>query len=472
MISGPTILALETDSAWVVILCVSLVTLVAVGVLLRIIGRPGGLASGLLLTLPLALPLVAAFAFQHAVLPEIGVLEPAAPHFVSPSDDLLHLLLVGDGGGRVFTPYALTGSAGPWLLVFALSASSLMLLRRLAGRILISRLVRRCVAPDVDMHADVVTQVHDLAARAGLKRAPEVLLLPPGVLGAFATGGRRARVLLSEALIADLDPDELNAVLAHEIAHIRSRDVQVVAIAGALRDLMAWNPFAHLAYRGLTNNRELEADRRAADLVGSPLSVASGLLKMCDLARVSGIRKHPALAFIRPGTRVKKRVSALLALADGRPVAAAPRSLPFIAAACLAIVLGLQVGAQMAANSGGLAIMWGGPAESETRTLAEATPKELWGSTIDRGPKKEALDAKNAGSREETARRLDTSFPEGVPINFRSTDLPLFTEMVRKATEVDTTAQTMASVTAPNWEAVPLVSEADSIGIYRLDEIR
>ena len=462
MTSGPTILALETDSAWVVILCVSLVTLVAVGVLLRLIRRPGGLASGLLLTLPLALPLVAAFAFQHAVLPEIGVLEPASPHLVSPSDDLLHLLLVGDGGGRVFTPYALTGSAGPWLLVFAVSASSLMLLRRLAGRILISRLVRRCVAPDPDVHAPVLAQIHDLAARAGLKRTPDVLLLPPGILGAFATGGRRARVLLSEALIADLESDELNAVMAHEIAHIRSRDVQVVAVAGALRDLMAWNPFAHLAYRGLTNNRELEADRRAADLVGSPLSVASGLLKMCDLARVSGIRRQPALAFLRPGRRVKRRVSALLALADGRSVPMAPRSLPFVAAACLAIVLGLQVGAQMAANSGGLAIMWGGPADSETRT---------WGSTIDRGPVKAAVSARNARSREETARRLDTSFPEGVPVSFRSSDLPLLSEMVRKATDVDTTSQ-MASVTAPNWEAVPLVSEADSIGLYRLDEIR
>lgn len=463
MTSGPTILALETDSAWVVILCVSLVTLVAVGILLRLIGRPGGLASGLLLTLPLALPLVAAFAFQHAVLPEIGVLEPAAPDLVSPSGDLLHLLLVGDGGGQVFTPYALTGSAGPYLLLFAVSASSLMLLRRFAGRILIARLVRRCVEPDPDVHASVLAQIRTLASKAGLRRAPELLLLPPGILGAFATGGRRARILLSEALIADLEPDELNAVMAHEIAHVKARDVQVVAIAGALRDLMAWNPFAHLAYRGLTNNREFEADRRAADLVGSPLSVASGLLRLCELARVSGLRKQPALAFLRPGRRVKKRVSALLALADGRSTADAPRSLPFVAAAFLAIVLGLQVGAQMAANSGGLAIMWGGPAGSETRT---------WGSTIDRGPDKAALDGENARSREQTARQLDISFPEGVPVSFRSSDLPLLSEMVRKAAAVDASYRVMASVTAPNWEAVPLVSEADSIGLYRLDEIR
>ena len=463
MTSGPTILALETDSAWVVILCVSFVTLIAVGVLLRLIGRPGGFASGVLLTLPLALPLIAAFVFQHAVLPEIGVLKPAAPDLVSPSDDLLHLLLVGDGGGRVFTPYALTGSAGPWLLVFAVSASSLMLLRRLAGRLLISRLVRRCEEPDALVHAPVLAQIDELAAKAHLKRVPELLLLPPGMLGAFATGGRRARILLSEALIADLETDELNAVIAHEIAHIKAHDIQIVAVAGALRDLMAWNPFAHLAYRGLTTNRELEADRRAADLVGSPLSVASSLLKLCDLVRGAGMRNRAALAFLRPGRRVKRRISALLALADGRSVAVAPRSLPFVAAGCLAIVLGLQVGAQMAANSGGLAIMWGGPTDSETRT---------WGSTIDRGPVKASVSARNARGREKAARRIDTSFPEGVPVSFRSSDLPLLSEMVRKMSDVDTLSRSAASVTAPNWEAVPLVSEADSIGLYRLDEIR
>ena len=75
--TGPTILALQADSAWFVIVAVSLVTLPVVLLLRRLIDRPGGLASGILLSLPLALPLVAAVLYGHPVLPEIAVLRPA-----------------------------------------------------------------------------------------------------------------------------------------------------------------------------------------------------------------------------------------------------------------------------------------------------------------------------------------------------------------------------------------------------------
>ena len=43
--ASPTILALETDSAWVVVLAVSAVTLIAALILRRLIGRPGGLVA-------------------------------------------------------------------------------------------------------------------------------------------------------------------------------------------------------------------------------------------------------------------------------------------------------------------------------------------------------------------------------------------------------------------------------------------
>ncbi len=67
--AAPTILALETDSAWVIVVAVSLVTLPAAMLLRRLIARPGGAAAGVLLALPLFLPVVAALAFQRAVLP-------------------------------------------------------------------------------------------------------------------------------------------------------------------------------------------------------------------------------------------------------------------------------------------------------------------------------------------------------------------------------------------------------------------
>ena len=461
--AAPTLLALETDSAWVVIIAVSLFTLPLVLLLRRVIGRPGGFASGLLLILPLVLPLVAAVVYQQAVLPEIAVLTPAGSAMADGSDRLLHLLLVGDGEGRLFTPYALTGSAGPYLLVFGLTFSTIMLLRRAVGKVMLVRLVRKCEEPDPVVHSTVLSQVRRLACKAGLKKTPELLLLPPGSVGAFATGGRGGRILISEALIADLEDGETEAILAHEIVHLKARDVHMVAIAGALRDAVAWNPVAHIAYRRFASHRELEADRRAAALVGGPLPVASSLVKMCDLIRASGRSSRAALAFNRPGRRVKRRVSALLALADGHSSTAPAGALPYVAAALLVAVLGLQVGARLAEERGALAVMWGGPTETERHT---------WGSAY-RNPER-APEAQS--SRHKSGKKKDGragSIPVGVAISFRVDDVrPMLVELGRLAHYRERLMPTGPAGFSWNWEAVPLMSEADGIGLYRINQLR
>ena len=178
--AGPTILALETDSAWVVILSVSLVTLLLVAIFRRLISRPGGLAAGVLLSLPLVLPLVAAFVFQHAVLPEVSVLQPAGSALSSESNNLLHLLLVADDRGRDSTLYALSGLRGPWMLLFGVLVSSIMLLRRVAGKVVVHRLVRRSRPLDCEVHGGILEAAGEISAAAGLKTCPEILLLPPG----------------------------------------------------------------------------------------------------------------------------------------------------------------------------------------------------------------------------------------------------------------------------------------------------
>lgn len=363
MADGPTILALETDSAWVVILVVSLATLPAALLLRRVIGRAGGLASGVLLALPLLLPLLAALIYEHAAIPEIAVLQPALQALDGPAT-LTRLLRVYDPANHGFVHYALTGSAGPWVLLIGGVFSSVMLLRRVAGTLLVHRLIRRCrpLAPE---DAWVVGAVVRLARRAGLKQVPAVLLLPEGVSGAFAVGARRGKILLSFDLLSSLDYDELEGVLAHEIAHLEARDVPLLFTGGLLRDMVAWNPLAHVALRRLTTDRELEADRRAAALTGAPLAVASGLLKLCKLVQTP--RKHryaAAAAFLRPEGRVKKRVSNLLAIADGAVSPLPAGHLPYLLAACLVAVLGLQVGARMAQETGAYAIVLGAPADS------------------------------------------------------------------------------------------------------------
>ena len=374
--AAPTVLALETDSAWVVILAVSIVTLVAALLLRRLINRPGGLLSGLLLCLPLALPLVAALVYEHALLPEVAVLKPAGSALLDRSGNLLHLLLFQDQRTHAVTPYALTGSAGPWILLTGALVTSFMLVRRVVGIVLVKRLIARCRPLDAEGAALIGRPLEELSRLSGLRKAPAVLLLPDGIQGAFAVGGKRGRILVSEALLYDLDPEELEGVLAHEVAHLETLDVRVVFAAGLLRDLVAWNPLAHIAFRRLAADREHEADRRAASLTGHPLAVASGLLKMYELMRnQSRFVDKGALAFLRPGSRVSRRVNALLALADGRVTPVASGRLPFLCAGLLVAVLGLQVGAHVATQDmNAFAIVLG---DTSTNTAEFWTPTEI-----------------------------------------------------------------------------------------------
>jgi Zn-dependent protease with chaperone function len=139
-------------------------------------------------------------------------------------------------------------------------------------------------------------------------------------------------------------------------------------MAGFLRDLVAWNPIAHLSLRRLLSDREVEADRRAAALTGNPLAVASGLVRLCEMKRGRRGRKH-AFAVAFGGGRVTRRVTHLLALADGRTRVPTVGTAPYIAAALLVAVVGLQAGAKIAAQGPGAYAITLGSVEQPTARM-------------------------------------------------------------------------------------------------------
>jgi Zn-dependent protease with chaperone function len=462
--TAPTILALETDSSWVVILVVSLVTLPAALIIRRLIARPGGLASGVFLSLPLVVPLVAALAFEHAVLPELAFLRPAGTSVFGRSGDLLHLLFVADGETRRVIPYALVGSAGPWLLLIGLGVSSFMLLRRAIGAAMVHRLVRRCEPLE---HPGVDQMVARLAMDAGLPRPPKVLVLPEKTSGAFAVGARRrGRILISRDLVDGLEPDELRGILAHEVAHLHAHDVHVVFTAGLLRDMVAWNPFAHVAYRRLTADREMEADRRAAAITGQPLAVASGLLKVCEMnRRVPRLKQRLALGFLTPGGRMARRVKTLIKISDGNGAVAvgSMRTVPYMAAACVVAVLGLQAGARVAElGDGALAIMWGSPSTAaESRTWRPTQTQPDWIKAFQRDHPKmkmKPLDLRIARLREG-------------PAVLRRADVPSYVEYLQKVSR-DARGAGIPTLTIEErgWKAEPLMDGPLPFSVLSLRE--
>lgn len=461
--STPTILALETASAWVVIVAVSFVTLAAALILRRVINRPGSFASGILLTLPLVLPLVAAAVYARQLLPEIDVLTPAGQALMEGSRGLTQLVLLSEDGADTVIPLAIEGSAGPWLLVIGLAVSSFMLIRRLLGAVLLQGLIRRCRIPEDHYVEMLAPRVRAVSEAAGLKRPPEVLFLPRRFQGVFAVGARRPRILISEELLNELDPSELDCILAHEVAHIEAHDIQLVFIAGVLRDAVAWNPLAHLAYRRLVVDRELEADRRAASFTRDPLSLASGLLKVCTLMGSGrGLSQRTAVAFFKPGSRIKRRVTNILALADGRAMATHAERLPYLAAAALVAILGMQAGARLASQeSSALSFVWG------TSTFTSA---DLWAPAVKgKSERRRAHAAEPIADRQDLARPVRTDVLLDY-VALREQHLPRWLRNMRRMVgrELGVTPSTLRLQGRHDWRAIPLFSQPP-FGIYRME---
>jgi Zn-dependent protease with chaperone function len=467
---------LETDSAWVVILAVSLVTLPLTLLLRRLINRPGGISSSFLMVLPLALPIVAAMIYQHGVLPEVAVLRPVGPAFLEhPSTTGLFKLLVSPDG--VVMPYTLTGSTGPWLFLIGISVSGFMLLRRFVGFLSMQRLLARC-ADSAD--AKALTLVQALSEAADLRRIPRLLVLPPGVSGAFAVGSRVPKILISADLIAQLSNDELEAILAHEISHIASRDIQVVLVAGLLRDMVAWNPLAHVAFRRLGSDREFEADRRAASLTGKPLAVASSLVRVCELRQQNKtLGRRAVLAFGGRGP-LTRRVSRLLALSDSPAPAIGVGSLPYVMAALLAAVLGLQAGARIAEQSGGAwAIVLGAPSAEGVRIWSE--PESVRRSfDPSRGGRSGHVKKRSVTKPGDKAHSRDIA-PDGTPFPYllegmavREQDFRRFIKVINgSAQRGSALSQTaLSSEIMQSWRAVPILAPQGlgSLGLYRIEE--
>jgi heat shock protein HtpX len=158
------------------------------------------------------------------------------------------------------------------------------------------------------LHATLVS----LAALAGVSK-PRLYLLNDGHPRALAAGRgpRGSSIAVSRGLLAAAPPAELEGVLAHELAHIRNRDVIVqtaaVVVAAALVETSrvgGWFQRALLFVLGpvaaaimhllLSPKREFAADRAAAELCGSPHGLADALIRLEQAAELVEFRANPA----------------------------------------------------------------------------------------------------------------------------------------------------------------------------------
>lgn len=121
--------------------------------------------------------------------------------------------------------------------------------------------------------------VVDLSLRTGMD-PPRVIIEKSSVTSSMTIYGRPPVILLSQGLLELFTPDELRAVIAHEIAHIANNDGQYKLVTSILSRFFYFDPLIKLLKSSLCRDREFLADELSARVTEKPLDLATALLKI------------------------------------------------------------------------------------------------------------------------------------------------------------------------------------------------
>ena len=117
---------------------------------------------------------------------------------------------------------------------------------------------------------------------------PKVRLLDDEEPLAMTVGWWKPTILLSRGLVATVSPGTLDAILAHECAHVRRRDTWMAALDRLAASLLPRSVAAPLVTR-ITLAREHACDNIAAESVGGPLTVAKALTEVAAAGVVAPV---------------------------------------------------------------------------------------------------------------------------------------------------------------------------------------
>ncbi|HEU0021295.1 MAG TPA: zinc metalloprotease HtpX [Dehalococcoidia bacterium] len=210
----------------------------------------------------------------------------------------------------------------PWFLVLLISIGMMLFQYYGSDKLVLMTTGAKVVTPEEEprLHG----MIERLAALADMPKPRKVAIMETPVPNAFATGRnpKNAVVAVTRGLLNRLDQREIEAVLGHELSHVKNRDVMVltwasliVIMAGYLLQMMFWMSLfggfgggrrddrqgsgnaaiaimavylgtiviyflSQLLILALSRYREYAADRGGAMLTGAPMQLASALTKI------------------------------------------------------------------------------------------------------------------------------------------------------------------------------------------------
>ncbi|MEX0702500.1 MAG: M56 family metallopeptidase [Planctomycetales bacterium] len=191
---------------------------------------------------------------------------------------------------------AILAAAQPYLVLLWCCGVSLLGVRLLGGIVSLRRLTADAIAAPEHM----ARRAARLADRLGLRRLPP-LRLSRRARDALAAGFFRPVVLLPISWATAMPADVLEAVLAHELAHIRRHDLWVNLVQRVVEALLFHHPAVWWLSRRLRKERELCCDELAVTLTGQPVGYARALEHVARW-RVGSV--GPALATGMGGTKM------------------------------------------------------------------------------------------------------------------------------------------------------------------------
>ena len=451
MLDAGVVLSLPTESIAIRFVIASVVAALLARLMLRVGLRVPGVRAATAVVPAAAIVIVTALFWGSLHVPWVMLPVEAI--------DALPIKL-GDTYQHV-APIAAPLIAGLWLLVASI---------RVAYRWRTLRRTCRKLAGQFDLRTTRSGRVGDTVRRVAAQMrlpAPATAVVPKCAGGASVIGIRQPILVVDAELAGRLDDQELEGVVAHELAHIRRRDNLVAFVLGIVRDLAFFVPGGAWALRQLHAERELAADELAVATTRRPGALASGLLKVLD----STAADTPCSALVPRGTLVG-RVEQLV---DPEPITRLRSGLEM---ASVAVVLAIAVGAAAQVPAA---------ISNDGEHYALAVYLQGMGDEA-AGPAVEASSEPRAFDVYRRATKVDTVSSSGLAAETGADDDP--DELRRSALYACAEGSCADDAPSPRlgiepkprvllpgealvdrWRAKPLVSMDDGIAVYWLEEL-